>query len=495
MKARRTEVLLTYEGKDITKEVDAYLLDFSYTDQDKEGEEIQLSLENRDRLWLFDWFPERGDEIFPKIKMRHATGEGEDYEIPCGRFLVDEITASGSPNVTKIKAVSHLMSEASTESRSQSWEHIEFRALVSEIAKRNGMKAVFEIEAAPFYDHVEQRQLSDMAFVKKLAEDRGFEVKVEDKKLIITQEQFYEKREPVFTIRYPEKGKDIVEGDLLELLSWEFVQSSLSAYEAAEVAYKDPKTGKTMKAKVKNDTEEKTLKKTLKINKKVASEEEAKELARQKLDGENKKIQRARFSVFPLRPIAAKQVIAVKGWGAFDGKYLIMSVSHHVTNAGYTVDLECTRINKGDKRGDLDEKTATKEGEAPAGATGSKVIDAGLTAKGKTYSWGGTDPFRGGADCSGFVTWAYKQAGSPLPSRLTSAALRNNPKSLGFQEVPLSERKPGDVLWAKGHVGLVYDEGHVLECGGATKAIYGKSCVGVTKMRKSFTKCYRRIGG
>lgn len=493
MKSRRTRVLLTYEGKDITKEIDAYLLDFSYTDQDKEGEDVQLTLENRDRIWLFDWFPKRGDEIFPTIKMENATGEGEDYEIPCGRFLVDEITASGSPNVTKLKAVSHLMSESSTESRSQSWEHIEFRALIGEIAKRNKMEAVFEIESAPFYDHVEQRQLSDMAFVKKLSEDRGFEVKVENKRLIITQEQFYEKREPVFTIRFPEKGKEIVEGDLLEVLSWEFVQSSLSAYEAAEVAYKDPKSGKTMKAKVQNDTEEKTLKKTLKVHQKVASEEEAKKLARQKLDGENKKIQRARFSVFALRPIAAKQVIAVKGWGGFDGKYLIMSVAHHVSNSGYTVDLECTRVNKGDKRGDLDEKNGAAQGGV-SGATGTRVIDIGLTAKGKVYNWGGTDPFRGGADCSGFVTWAYKKAGHPLPRRLTSASLRNNPKGVGFYEVPFSERRPGDVLWAKGHVGMVYDKTHVLECGGTTKAVYGKSCVGVTKMRKSFTKCYRRIG-
>ena len=62
------------------------------------------------------------------------------------------------------------------------------------------------------------------------------------------------------------------------------------------------------------------------------------------------------------------------------------------------------------------------------------------------YVWGaeGPDSF----DCSGLVTWAYRQLGIELPHQSESQMAR------ATRVVSVSEARPGDVLWRYGHVGI-----------------------------------------
>ena len=62
------------------------------------------------------------------------------------------------------------------------------------------------------------------------------------------------------------------------------------------------------------------------------------------------------------------------------------------------------------------------------------------------YVWGaeGPDSF----DCSGLVTWAYRQLGIELPHQSEAQMDR------ATRVVSVSEARPGDVLWRYGHVGI-----------------------------------------
>ncbi|WP_461546393.1 C40 family peptidase [Senegalimassilia anaerobia] len=62
------------------------------------------------------------------------------------------------------------------------------------------------------------------------------------------------------------------------------------------------------------------------------------------------------------------------------------------------------------------------------------------------YVWGaeGPDSF----DCSGLVTWAYRQLGIELPHQSEAQMAR------ATRVVSVSEARPGDVLWRYGHVGI-----------------------------------------
>src|SRR5699024_11279505 len=59
-----------------------------------------------------------------------------------------------------------------------------------------------------------------------------------------------------------------------------------------------------------------------------------------------------------------------------------------------------------------DKKKPARNSKPSAG--GGSAISAGKSRIGDPYVWGGKDP--GGFDCSGFVSWAYGQAGKSIPS-------------------------------------------------------------------------------
>lgn len=75
------------------------------------------------------------------------------------------------------------------------------------------------------------------------------------------------------------------------------------------------------------------------------------------------------------------------------------------------------------------------------------VVDYALSRVGCPYVWGASGPTS--FDCSGLVMWAYQHAyGISLPHN--SEAMYAAAKQI----VPLSEARPGDVLYRSGHVGI-----------------------------------------
>ncbi|RDW18759.1 peptidase [Oceanobacillus arenosus] len=99
-------------------------------------------------------------------------------------------------------------------------------------------------------------------------------------------------------------------------------------------------------------------------------------------------------------------------------------------------------------------KQAQASTNAPARSTGGGNIDiainAGFAHLGTPYVWGGKGP--GGFDCSGFVSWAFAQAGISIPS--STAALQST-----GTKVSASNMQPGDIVFfntykKNGHVGI-----------------------------------------
>ncbi|MEE0594714.1 MAG: NlpC/P60 family protein, partial [Eggerthella lenta] len=56
-------------------------------------------------------------------------------------------------------------------------------------------------------------------------------------------------------------------------------------------------------------------------------------------------------------------------------------------------------------------------------------------------------------DCSGLVTWAYRQVGMYLPHQSEAQY------AAAARVVSVSEARPGDVLWRYGHVGIAVSAG------------------------------------
>ena len=55
---------LNYNSKDISTDIAPYLLSFQFSDKASgEADDIQINLEDRDKLWESEWFPNKGDTI------------------------------------------------------------------------------------------------------------------------------------------------------------------------------------------------------------------------------------------------------------------------------------------------------------------------------------------------------------------------------------------------------------------------------------------------
>lgn len=83
------------------------------------------------------------------------------------------------------------------------------------------------------------------------------------------------------------------------------------------------------------------------------------------------------------------------------------------------------------------------------------VVGAAYSGVGVPYVFGGKGP--SGWDCSGFVSWAYAQAGLSIPS--STSAIRGSSK-LAWTSSP----KPGDIVVQNGggHVGIYVGNGQMI---------------------------------
>ncbi len=122
-----------------------------------------------------------------------------------------------------------------------------------------------------------------------------------------------------------------------------------------------------------------------------------------------------------------------------------------IANASANENVDTTGSSeKATSGGEL--QTLSKESTSRPAASGNinTAINAGFSHIGTPYVWGGKGP--GGFDCSGFVSWAFAQAGISIPSSTTGLA------STGTQ-VSSGNMQPGDIVFfdtykKNGHVGI-----------------------------------------
>lgn len=81
----------------------------------------------------------------------------------------------------------------------------------------------------------------------------------------------------------------------------------------------------------------------------------------------------------------------------------------------------------------------------------SAVVPYAMSRIGCPYVWAAEGP--NSFDCSGLVTWAYRQVGLELPHQDVSQM------RAASRIVSVSEARPGDVLWRWGHVGIAVNHG------------------------------------
>jgi len=157
--------LLLDDGTDLAAKVDPRFLDLRLTEKrGGEADELSLTLHNHDRLLIA---PRTGRTLSLALGWRRggpATGL-----VGKGRFKVDEVEESGTPDIITIRARSADMAGDYRKRRTQTWKDTTVGAVLNTIAGRYGNAALVHPDlAARAIAVIEQHGKSDMAFVKDL---------------------------------------------------------------------------------------------------------------------------------------------------------------------------------------------------------------------------------------------------------------------------------------------------------------------------------------
>lgn len=335
---RRANIRISIKGKDVTLDLAPHLLSLTFTEKaDEELDDLQLVIEDRDRLWQGDWLPAAGDVIEAAIVARNWRGEGVE-ELPCGRFEIDEMELSSgmSGDVVTIKAVPAVVkSSLMLQRKSRAWENVRLTTVIADIAGSAGLDVLYhgpEIVCA----RIEQRQESDLAFLQRVTKEQGMRMVIKSDRLVVYAGQMADRLEPLKIVRTasPEAQNE-----------WDFAEftakrTTAGIYTQCVVGY----TKSTDSETIQNSYEPEippTTGRVLYINKRIENPAQAERVARAELRDKNREEQTGSMSGIGDVRLRAGVVLDVLGWGGFDSKYVIAQATHSVDKSGgYTTSVE-----------------------------------------------------------------------------------------------------------------------------------------------------------
>lgn len=354
--SRRAWVVIEYtpkgsgEKKDISEDISKYFLSLSFTDNLSDTvDDITLTLEDKAQLWLEEWFPEVGAKLGITIHTYNWTNlaDGEQY-LPLGEYEIDEIETEGFPSTVQIKAVSAL-SDSSLRGvkKNRTWENISVWKCASDICKENSIDIVWDCDENPNLDHVEQANQSDLEFLEKICKDNGKNLKVMIDKIVIFDDDKYEAKTPVFFCLKPGAyGVPGSEGELLlsSITDYKLKAKTRDVYWKCHVRYQRTQDKTVIEGEF--AAPDKTDGPILTVNDQVKDKTEADRLAKKKLREKNKEAYTGSITLVGNFYVVAGLVTELKGFGKFDGKYIIVKAEHQV-GAAYTTSIDIRRCLNG----------------------------------------------------------------------------------------------------------------------------------------------------
>ncbi|MDR2360499.1 MAG: hypothetical protein LBD85_04365 [Oscillospiraceae bacterium] len=347
-KARRTGLKIVFENVNISATINEYLLSFVYTDNaDGEADDLQITLQDRDNVWIKNWLNKAVENAAMNKGMRiHAAivtqnwewDRGKDVELICGDFEIDSVGASAPPAVITIKGTSlPFGAQIRQTAKNKAWESYTLSAIAEEMAKANGMSIMFDSAVNPYYKRVTQSRTSDAAFLNRLCSDAGLSLKATENSLVIFDQTKYEAMEPILTLKYGD-GK---------YTKYKFSSGTADVnYASCRVRYNNPETGELISGVAYADDYDAEGENNQQLERweKVNDAADAKNLAEQLLRLHNK-FEKSGSVTMPGNPaISAGVTMQFEGFGMFSGKYFVQQARHTVGNSGYVTDAEIRRV-------------------------------------------------------------------------------------------------------------------------------------------------------
>ena len=341
---RRIELQILYEGKNITKYIHNDLLSFTQSDSLNEFDTLDLSIQNREGLWISSWAPLKGEKLEVKAYLHNWEVTGV-VEINIGTFYIDNVSYSGPPDVCNIKALSvDITSNLMDNKKNRVWENVTLEKVASDIAKECNLELIFEVDFKFEYKRVEARLESYFNFLKRLGKEAGILVKLYNDKLILLEETLYEDKEPIMYL------------SRTDLKSYSFETDDTDRYAGCKISYYDSKLGKKIEKSFftkQRPGYKRGTQRVLFINEekeppgatKKQKEEYLGKIAEKALREKNKDSTRGNIQLLGKEQLlSVGNTIYIVGFGIFEGKYLISKIDTNYKD--YTLSLDIRKVEE-----------------------------------------------------------------------------------------------------------------------------------------------------
>jgi len=335
MVPRRAEVVLIYNGVNISRDIAPFLSALTYTDNGSgKADDLSITLDDRDENWTGSWMPKKGDSIKTEIIYHNWFEPNTKHVVKCGTFEVDGLSYNGPPDVMGVQALSYPgNSSIKGERRSKSWEKVTLRQIAYRIAAAAGYKLMFKTEDVK-YDRIDQSDETDLSFLASNCEKEGISLKITNKTLVVFDDRYFESLPVVATIT--KRKSNII------AYSFDF-QSIGKNYASCTVSYTT--TTKKLKRMIKGTYTIPGAKgPVLKLNERVSSEAEAIRKARSALRNKNKDAQRGSITLMGDYRLAQGVTVSLAGFGGFNGKYYVETAKHTAGGGSATTQIELRKV-------------------------------------------------------------------------------------------------------------------------------------------------------
>lgn len=231
---------------------------------------------------------------------------------PLGIYYID--TRNFDNERGTFRALSIPGGDSQDEVNTKTWGEISLKSLNQEFADKYKIKSYFISNDNPLLKEIKQENEADLSFLKKIAEEEGFNFKINVDKLIMFDIEEYEKKESKYqldlnniTYSIDEETKDLYTKVEIKYQKSKFLEEEKVVYSLKDFGIKIP--GKVRE-------------KTLKINARSKSSN-LKKLAKVRLFKENRERVTLNTTIVDKIDLYSGDVIEVINAGIFSGRYMI----------------------------------------------------------------------------------------------------------------------------------------------------------------------------
>lgn len=325
---RSPQWILTYQGTNISADISTMILDITYRDYlSSLSGEIEVTLEDHNQRWQGEWSPALGDQV------NLAIGYYGEGLLPCGDFQVDELELAGPPDTFTLRCLAAYITPSMRTRNSLGYENQTLLGIAQVIAGKCGLSVMSAPGVSDLsFARVTQKYETDLAFLKRLALEHGYDFTIRGSILVFYARTALEAVSPIQSVTRS------------DLESFEFRHRTHRIYRGAQVAYQDP-VGKALIVQKAAATESIPTSDVLKLTPRCENGQQALLKAQAALQGQNTFFSEGTLAMPGSIAMAAGNNLALSGFGEFDGTYMTLVARHNLNRAhGYTTQLEVRRV-------------------------------------------------------------------------------------------------------------------------------------------------------